>query len=203
MELDDKVELLRKSIIDTEQNIFNQGSDKYNDVIDNCKNLLLYIGYKVFEPINYDHINIKDERKLVEYFHTYFAHTHPNKARNKVVNLHRDIRLAKLFVKSRMESRKISKKIALAECAEIIRTVFDNESAFNFNREITFDIFGQDRCAWITNKAIDIMNSNVLGKNRDKVEKRREELEQKYMPEDLGWEDIDELHEKIGKGENL
>jgi hypothetical protein len=200
MSLDNLIDAIRDSIEDIDQDIFSpKGDNKYDVVIERCKDLLLYKGYKVFDCINYNHINVKSTKDLIEYFYGCLTHYHPEMIKNSIVNMRNDLFIAKHFLKSRMDNRKINKEIALAECIEIITTVFNNEHEFNFDRDLSFSIFGQDKCSWITEKAINIINRERSGKNRDNYKKLIKSVEQKYMPDNVGWDDLDDIIEKNKK----
>jgi hypothetical protein len=81
-------------------------------------------------------------------------------------------KIAKAFVEARMAASGKSKQAAIQECALIIRTVFNNLKEFEFNVPLTFGMFGQGKMAWVTEKAVQLIN-----KQQDDEERRRLDLD--------------------------
>ena len=127
----------------------------YKELETCCKEFLLERGYRVVKPITprFKAISIDD---LYNLFYERLRYYHPDLS--VYSNISRDRAIASRFLKNRMEVGDVSKEYALSECAEIILTVFEHEDEFNFNLPLTFEMFGQANCAWITEKAINIMN---------------------------------------------
>lgn len=136
----------------------------YTELASYCKKFLLELGYRVVKPLatRFKAIRIDD---LYNLFYERLKHYHPDLC--VYSNQSRDRAIASKFLKIRMEAGDVSKKYALSECAEIILTVFEHESEFNFNLPLTFEMFGQANCSWITAKAIAIIN--IKKKKRDEL----------------------------------
>lgn len=151
----------------------------YSELAGYCKDFLLDLGYKVVNPISYkfkatridDLFNLFYER--LEYYHPELTGSYRN--------LKRDRAVASRFVEARVKASGISEKHALSECAEIILTVFEYEEDFNFNLPLTFEMFGQANCGWITDKAVQIMNKTREKKERDAVDKMIDEYNEEYI----------------------
>lgn len=151
----------------------------YTELASYCKDFLLDLGYKVVNPISYkfkatridDLFNLFYER--LEYYHPEMTGSYRN--------LKRDRAVASRFVEARVKASGISEKHALSECAEIILTVFEYENDFNFNLPLTFEMFGQANCGWITDKAVQIMNKTREKRERLMVDKMIEEYNDEYI----------------------
>lgn len=177
------------------------GQNPNEDLINSCKKLLVYSGYKVIKPEikGYKVENIND---LINFFYIYKDTKHPEKYgsyRNKV---DKDRRIAKLFVEARMSASGVNKRVALEECKNIIKTVFDYEDSFNFKRPVSFEAFGQVNCGWITEKALNIMRDQDMNVKERKAEELRKKAEQHYIETD-SFDDFDDILEKMAKeGDN-
>lgn len=174
-EFDKLIQRIQDGITETFQSAVFDGSDfKHKSLIGACKEFLTEYGYKVIEPVKYVY-NINNIDGLIHLFHALSDAKHPELL-NNYRNLAKDRKIASLFVKARMEASNINKEKARQECAEIIKTIFEYESEFNFNIPLTFGILGQKNCGWVTDKAIQIINK----KKQNKKERRKKELIIKY-----------------------
>jgi len=164
-----------------------------------CVEFLRYRGYKVSKPQQYINSKVKDLKELISFFYSLLDRRLDGT--NCVVsyrnNLTKDLAIAKRFVDSRMEANGISSDVALKECANIIQTIFKNYNDFNFKYPISFSVFGQKKLGWITEKAIQILNNSLRGEVEDRAEAIRQEALAMQDTNSLGYQDIDELLEKI------
>jgi len=175
-------------------------SPDHESIAEACKKLLTFMGYRVIDPIP-KRFNVKGIDDLITLFYAYLDYKHP-----ELAGAHRNIKknraIAKRFVESRMESGGLNKEYALDECAQIIKTIFDREPEFNFTIPLSFDIFGQQAVAWITKKAVELMNAGKEGQNKKLTEAIQEKFIQIYLNENkeerIGF-NIDELLENMEK----
>lgn len=166
----------------------SNGEDKIKTA---CINYLKFNGYKVVSPKTFS-TKIEDTMSLIMYFYELFNRKNP---KNFVTsyNKQKDMAIAKRFINSRMEVTGASKEHALNECGEIIKTVFDNEEIFKFDRDISFYIFGQANMKWVTDRALQIMNNGLKEREEIEAEKMREEMLKNQDTSDLGFDDLDDI----------
>lgn len=158
-----------------------------------CSEYLSSKGYKVVHP-RYK-TRVKSVEGLVDYFYDMYSRSLDRSGEWVPVyrnNRMQDLGTAKRFVESRMEASGIDKETAIKECAEIIKTVVENFDEFGFKKALSFSIFGQDKCAWITQKAMGILNSSeaALKEAVDYCDRVTASIEDRYPH---GFEDLDEL----------
>jgi len=175
--------------------IFSDEPD-YEDLIVACKEFLIYMGYKVVNPIECSY-NVKKLDDLIHLFYRLSDTKHP-----ELINSYRDIAkdriLAKRFIESRIEASNINKKEAIKECAEIINAIFRHEEEFNFEIPITFGVLGQKNCGWITDKAIQIINKKKLNSEEERREELIDAFEKIYNEEeDNGFGDLNDILKKL------
>ncbi len=166
-------------------------------LIESCIEYLRSNGYKVIKLPKYSY-SVKSLKDLIDFFYSVLELKHPE----YIVyyrNGSSDMALAKLFVKSRIKISCISKKEAFNECAEIIRTIFNHEEEFKFKQKITFKILGQNKSVWITDKAVQIMNRGLDIKKEELAEKMREKMIKAQDTENLGFNNLDEILDKLEK----
>lgn len=156
-----------------------------------CKEFLLYKGYKIISPIIVA-TDVKKIDDLIHYFYNTLRFKHPDLysvERNKKKDRH----IAKLFIESRQKASGIKRPAAIQECLLIIDTVFSNEDVFSFRQTPNFSIFGQDKLEWVTIKAVDIINKNMVAKRRDNKEKLMVRYEEEALKRlgSTGYSDLD------------
>lgn len=151
----------------------------YTELAKNCKQFLLELGYKVVSPINH-RFKAKKIEDLFNLFYDRLNYYHPDMA-GVYRNIDRDRKIASKFVEARMEANGINKEQALGECAEIILNVFEYEEEFNFNLPLTFEMFGQASCGWITDKAVQIINREKEKKDKAIVDKMIDKYNEGYI----------------------
>lgn len=150
----------------------------YSELENHCKEFLLEAGYRVVKPLK-PRFKATREDDLFHLFYDRLKYYHPDSS--VYSNLKRDRAIASRFVKARMELEDVSKEYALNECAEIILTVFEHEQDFNFNLPLTFEMFGQANCAWITEKAIGIMNDKKAKREAEVIDRMIDEYNEEYI----------------------
>lgn len=172
----------------------------YSGLVRVCIELLDKQGYKSVR-CSYTYPKIEKLNHLVELFDALMSRHHPDLIapfRRKTV----DMSIAKKFLEARMEAGDLNKKQALLECAEIINTIFKYEKDFSFNMPLTFSMFGQANCGWITDRAIQIMNKKKAGDDELKAKIAQEACVKEYIElhgeEDLGF-DIDKILNNMEK----
>jgi hypothetical protein len=169
-------------------------------LISACIEYLKYNGYGVVRPLKYTRNNITSVDGLVEHFYSLEEKRVGGSARAYRNSRLRDLATAKRFVESRMKANGVSKAIAIKECATIISTVFDHYNDFKFKFNITFSVFGQDKLGWVTERAVQIINSGLKGKLEDHEEEMREKMLSK-QDENCGFDDLDEILKKMEEEE--
>ena len=194
-ELEKIIQHVQDGITETFQVDMFGSEPKCDVLIDACKRFLKYRGFKIVDPLNKE-FNVKKADDLITLFYSFLYYYHPeltNVYRNMSVNR----KLANLFIKTRMTASGVNKKEAMNECASIIKTIFEHEEEFKFDRPITFDILGQKNCGWITDKAIQLINKNKLNGDEERRDKLIASYENVYDSEPGGFEDLSEILEKL------
>jgi hypothetical protein len=172
-------------------------SDKEVNLVHACTEYLNSKGLKVIGKDNPKHEKINSIDKLINFYYELveFKLKHERLDINLIRNnVHQDRKIASLFVKSRMEDCGIDEATALAQCAEIIKTVISNIDQFNFKVHISFSIFGQKRFGWVSEKAIDIINNRGrfyrnIEMDEQKVRFYTELMEKEYAKSSRGFLD--------------
>ena len=196
MSENDYIVNIRGAVSESDQtNLYSKGETP--QLVMACIEYLKFKGYKVIQlPKGIDTVKSLDD--LISFFYSILGRKHPGYV-SDYRNIAENRAIAKRFVEARSKTSGISKKEALNECAEIIRTVFNNEYEFNFKHKITFRIFGQDKFGWVTDKAIQIINKNLEVGYEEFAEKRREEMIDAQDKKDLGFGDLQEILDKLEK----
>jgi len=135
-----------------------------------ARQIAIESGWQVTEPIlvNDKVITMKDLRN---YFFMRLWTKYPNRYKYYVDNIKNEFRLMRFFVESR-EEKGLNKFNAIQQCVAIIDVIFDYEEEFNFKTPIDIRVVGQAKAGWITEKALQIVNNNLL-KSREKEAERR------------------------------
>lgn len=187
---------IRKAILSLDQaNLFTDANS--TQLVTACVDYLKVNGYKVIKLPKYvDQVKSLDELisffySMMELKHSGYISDYRNIAENRAI--------AKRFVEARIEASGINKKEALNECAEIIRTIFNNEHEFNFKYKITFRMLGQDKFGWVTDKAVQIMNRSLDINKEELAEKMREEMIKSQDTSDLGFGNLQDILDKLEK----
>lgn len=132
-------------------------------------------GWQVTEPIlvNNKVITLKDLRN---YFFMRLWTKYPNRYKYYVDNIKNEFRLLRFFVESR-EEKGLNKFNAIQQCVAIIDAIFDYEEEFNFKTPIDIRVIGQAKAGWITEKALQLVNNNLLKSREKEAERRIAEME--------------------------
>ena len=122
-----------------------------------ARDLAIEAGYKVLEPIIIDEkiTTLKDLRKL--FYNRLYEKYHLDANTYVFGNYQVDLKYLRLLVESR-EAEGLNYFNAIQEAAAIINTIFDNIEEFNFDRIPDIRILGQKKMAWVTDKALRLMN---------------------------------------------
>lgn len=159
-----------------------------------CKKLLIFMGYKVVDPIE-KKFNVKNINDLITLFYAYLDYKYPEFI-DTPRNIKKDRAIAKRFLEARMNIGNLNKEHALDECAQIITVVFTREPEFNFTIPLNFSMFGQQSMEWVTKKAAELVNAEKESKQQKLTEQIQDKHINKYLEEhgaeSLGF-DVDEL----------
>jgi hypothetical protein len=137
------------------------GSDLFGrptDIIERtCLSFLEAKGYS-FRKIDTSVVvkPITTDQDLITHFYTMFKRYHPDLYIYR--NHDADRRLAASFIEARQEADELTRDLAIKQCANIIQVIFEEEERFHFNTPVTFSVFGQKNCGWITELAVRILN---------------------------------------------
>lgn len=157
-----------------------------------CEKFLRGQGYSIGLPYKYP-FNIKKLDELIDMFYammrnSYQSHlwSNPNGKRDRAV--------AKSFVERRMNAGKTKRSVALQQCGLIIQTIFTNKDTFKFDTAPGFGILGQGEMAWVTDRALQIINKQLAKSEakatEDAITAMTERIEEKFP--NLGFS-LDEL----------
>jgi hypothetical protein len=190
--LEEILDGISSALKDLEQeDLFTSLEDKYKVLSLACEAYLKYNGFTVISPKPRNK-SIKSLDDLINLFYDLFERYHPGLEVNYGI-LVRDRKLARDWVNSRSLASGSSKEIAMSECAEVIKTIFEHEDEFKFNMPISFSILGLKSCGWITDKAIQIINRKKLKEEEERSEAYIRKLDEEYDAEPDGFGDLDEI----------
>ena len=133
-----------------------------------CVALLKSLGYKVANKNQPRQIKKLDD--LINLFYTLMEYYH-NDVCSLVSNRQKDSALFSRFISNRQEELQCTFEDGLQDCANIINALFVYESELNLTLPIGTWIFGSDKCKWLTDKVINILNNNVEMLNEYKISK--------------------------------
>lgn len=194
-ELDNILGRIGKGWRETLQGTFLDGANPPLELLTNaCVDYLRYKGFSVKEPLGYPH-KVKDLAGLINFFYGLYKKCFTENL-SPYRNDQQDLKIAKEFVDKRQEADGLSHKEALAQCATIIQTVFENIDDFNFTIPVTFGIFGQQKMGWVTAAAIGIMNEKITRASEMRSQQMVDEMVARMEKEgNLGWGEkiLDEL----------
>lgn len=139
-----------------------------------ARDLAIEVGYKVLTPVFVDEkiVTLKDLRKL---FYSRLYEKFKIDENYMFGNYQIDLKYLRLLVEER-EAEGLNRFNAIQEAAAIINIIFDNLDEFNFDRVPDIRILGQKKMAWVTDKALRLMN--------ERIEKNKM-LESKNIAEDI------------------
>lgn len=175
MDFDTFMGKMQRLIVASEQgDLFGDKSALVKKSTDLCADYLKGQGYSVGKPHEYPiPINTLDE--LISTFYSFMRNIYPTQMWSNPKKK-QDRAIAKAFVEGRMEQGGLDRKTALKQCALIIKTVFSRSDIFKFDTAPTFGIFGQGEMAWVTERAVQIINKQIVKEEAARNEKEIEEM---------------------------
>ena len=157
--------------------LFGDSADREKDLVKACVIYLKEKGYSIHKTQEV-YKNISNTTDLVKLFYARLM-KHLNNTHIYRNSLTRDLTTAKRFVESRMTVSNLDKSAALQECAKIIDAIFDHYDKFGFKYQINFSIFGQQKMAWVTERAVQFINEA----QEENKQKRRDDIEKEILKE--------------------
>ena len=154
------VEMQRLIIASQQEDLFGNEDTYTKDCRKACVEYLKGQGCSVRLPMSYS-VKITKLDDLLSMFYEFlsnFYELHLLPSTNKK----RDRAIAKAFVEGRMETDSINRDAALQQCGLIIQTIFKHLDVFKFETPPTFGILGQQKMGWITERAIQIINKEIV-----------------------------------------
>jgi hypothetical protein len=95
------------------------------------------------------------------------------------------------------EKTGLNRKMAIQECISIIDTIFEYEEEFGFKSPISIRVLGQGKSSWITEKALNILNTKIKAKRDELLERELQAIEDEY---EINLERENEKLEEIIRG---
>jgi len=158
-----------------------------------CVGFLQECGFCISSPPVESFDGIKSYDDLIIYFYDLQKMKSGNRFSSSY-NLGKDRSIAARLVDSRMVASGCSKEVALQECGRLVKTLFDHIDEFNFDGNIEFSIFGQDKLLWLTNRLLSIMNSELAKESEVRLERLYKKIiENQQDNYTAGYGDLDEL----------
>lgn len=154
--------------------IFANGKSQDEVYIDAAKDILLTRGYRILDPIVVND-KITTVTHLVDYFYRRLYSKYPNSQKTNAPNIKMDMHIMSDFVKSQMNGA--GEKRAIQECIEIIDTIFDQEELFHFKYPINIGVLGQGKLAWITMKAVELLNNKKYAEKAKDINEKASAIE--------------------------
>jgi len=164
-------------MINKQQDVFNPNMSPEEIRIAEAKMILIKAGYKIVEPLVVNE-SVNNLSKLLNYFYMRLFTMYPGKQLTTIKNFQKDMKLISKFVEARKVN--MNEQAAIQECVAIIDAIFDYSWEFNFKQPITIGVLGQVKSGWITEKAIFILNRELVKKDEEEVERRMKEVEDGY-----------------------
>jgi hypothetical protein len=209
MKLNKFLSEMQKVITASQQgNLFGDTATLSKDATNLCITYLRSRGYSIGEPVDYP-IKISKLDDLIVVFYSYVRGSYEDHLW-PTPNMPKDRAIAKKFVENRMKADGLDKEHAMQQCGYIIQTIFKNSDIFKFESPPTFGILGQGELAWITDRALQILNKvaskNMVAAQEKFIEDITEKIEKNYS--DMGYsnEELEDmlknLEEQYGKKES-
>jgi hypothetical protein len=164
-------------MVNKQQDAFNPNISPEEIRIAEAKMILIKAGYKIVDPLVVNE-NVNNQSRLLNYFYMRLFTRYPEKQLTTIKNFQKDGKLISKFV----EARKVDmdEQAAIQECVAIIDVIFDYGYEFKFRHPITIGVLGQAKSGWITEKAVSILNRELVKKDEEEVERRMKEVEDGY-----------------------
>jgi len=152
------LDTFKQLLFDLEQRDLFGGSVKTEaDLEALCIDFLKSRDYSIVKkPVRHDLKSVDD---LIDYFYNMYAYYKGNICK-LVSNRDKDRAILSNFVKKRSVELSISYKEALIDTALIIEGLFQYEEQLNLKSGPTLALFGWVNCKWVTDKVINLLNSN-------------------------------------------
>ena len=200
MDFDEFLDEVQKLITASQQgNLLCDKSELTKNSIELCVKFLRGQGYSIGSPNSYP-IQITKLDELIATFYGFMRSIYP-KQMWSCPNEKQDRAIAKSFVEARMEADGISRQTALEQCGLIVKTVFNRSDVFKFETAPTFGIFGQAAMAWVTERAVRLINDQIAKEEAIKTEKEvnemTERIEKKYTNVGYSLDELTAMHKKL------
>ena len=160
-----------------QQDAFNPNMTPEEIRIEEAKKILIEAGYKIADPLVVNE-SVSNLPKLLNYFYMRLFTKYPEKQLTTIKNFEKDMKLTGRFVEARKVN--MNEQAAIQECVAIIDIIFDHEEDFNFKQPITIGVLGQAKSGWITEKAVFILNRELVKRDEEEAEERIKEIEDSY-----------------------
>ena len=167
------------------ENSFIKDNLPEKDVEKACVAYLKSLGYKVVSQVISYKVSTLDE--LIDLFY-HLMDFHNNDVCSLVSNRKKDRSILATFITARQKELGYSFKDSLQDCANIINTLFVYEEELALTVPLGIWVFGSDKCKWITDKAINILNNTAVANSEAAVIKMAEEDEIKNSNEYTGFD---------------
>lgn len=169
--------------------LFGADKEVHKKIEEVCVEYLKYLGYKVVKrPTITTIIKVEDLVShfyaLMDYYHGEFCSLTSSKGR--------DLSTLSNFVKYRKTELHCSTKAAINDCAMIMSTIIINEKELGLNRQVGIWVFGTDKCKWITDKAISLMNDDYDKHSEESMLNKAKEFSDRNIDNYEGY-DMDEI----------
>lgn len=132
-----------------------------------CVLFLKSLGYKVVNKPRQRSVKNIDE--LINYFYSLLEYHH-NEVCSLVSNKQKDRALLARFISLRQAELQYSFDECLQDCVNIITALFVFEKDLGLTIPIGMWVFGGDKCKWVTDKVISMLNNNEEALNEVRVE---------------------------------
>ena len=164
-----------------------------------CEEFLKASGFSVRRPMNYPN-KIKKPDDLIKLFYMLVEKNHEDYL-SVSSNTSRDRAIAKAFVKHRIEDGNLDYNTALQQCGMIITQVFKRTDVFKFDTAPSFGIFGQGDMAWVTERAVQLINEDIKKEkeifHKQTIDRMTEELEKESSG--ISLEELEKIRARMEK----
>lgn len=183
-----------------EENVLIPYGSRLDNLLNKCIDLLRENNYTVkSNPKAYT--IIRNNKDLVNYYYKLLERLYPSLIPYR--NYTADLKIAKNLVEKIKLDYGYEYEDALSMCISIVDMVFKYRKEFNFDptKVISFGIFGQSGMAWVTEKAIKLINKEKFDLKR--LEREADIKTERYEDLnniDFGYDNLDGILNGIRKG---
>ncbi len=142
-----------------------------------CVDYLKGRGYSIGPPVGYP-AKITKLHELVSMFYGFVRNIYPKQLWS-YSNDKQDRAIAKAFIEGRMKDDMLDYDTALKQCALIIQIVFRRPDIFRFETAPTFGVLGQASMGWVTERAVKLINEQIVKDNKIADERAAEKMTKK------------------------